>query len=99
MNKAAVLIMAVAVVFGVMFGQVLGVSFSLVSMIWDPEYVVSFADIPWMMQLVFANSEFISAFWRDAALGLVFAALGCWGIFKNLMSGTKPQEKRIIDLE
>ena len=87
----AAIIVAVAVIFGVIVGQALGEGFEVAKMIFEGELDAPHAAIPLiLLYSLFDESEIFWDMFKNFGLGLFFAFLGAWGIIKNMIAGSKP---------
>ena len=98
-GKGKVVILILAVIFGVLLGNFGYDAFTLATMIWDGELPgYALADIPFMIRILFETSpEYVSATVKNIVLGLVFAGLG---VFSLLMrTGKEVSGIKVVDLE
>ena len=97
-GKGKIAILLIAVVFGVVFGTVLGETFLLINMINSGELVgLALSDMPILLLILLADSEYVSAVAGNIVIGLLFAALGVFSLIwktKKEISGVK-----VIDLK
>ncbi|MBR6800839.1 MAG: hypothetical protein IKM61_03725 [Eubacteriaceae bacterium] len=81
-DKGKIVILTLAIIFGVVLGDILGESFILVSMINSgelPGFLVS--DVPELIMFVFRTDPM--AFAPNLLMGLMFAALGVFALIRN----------------
>lgn len=93
-GKGKVVILILAVIFGVLLGTMAADAVSLVGMINSGElYGYTYADIPLMIVIMFLESpEYLSATLSNMGLGLLFAALGVFALLRKAgkeAAGTK----------
>ena len=93
-GKGKVVILILAVIFGVLLGTVAADAFTLVGMINGGELPgATFADIPLIILVTFMeSSEYLTGTLTNVGLGLLFAALGVFGIMRKAgkeAAGTK----------
>lgn len=83
-GKAKVAILILAVIFGVVAGTLAADVMTLTTWINNGELPgYTYADIPVMMGMLFADSEYISAMVSNIGMGLLFAALGVFALLRN----------------
>ncbi|MBQ8514813.1 MAG: hypothetical protein IJ496_05390 [Ruminococcus sp.] len=97
-KKSTIAIFAVLIVLLVIFAQLLGDVFQIGYLILQGEVWGSLADIPSYLNMLFADSEYISGFVGNILIGILFAGLGVFGIFRSLIAGVSSQSKKIVDL-
>ena len=93
-GKAKVVILILAVIFGVLLGTVAADAFTLIGMINGGELPgATLADIPLIILVTFVESpEYLTGTLTNVGLGLLFAALGVFGIMRKAgkeAAGTK----------
>lgn len=90
-GKGKVLIVILMGILGVVIGTFASEAFTLVVMISGGELPGwTYGDIPaTILYLLETNSEYASAVLGNMAMGLLFALLGMYGVFKELRSETK----------
>lgn len=97
-GKGKIVILLIAVVFGVALGTALGETFLLTNMINSGELAgFTFSDMPLLLLILLADSEYMSIVAGNIVIGLLFAALGVFSLIiktKNEISGVK-----VIDLK
>lgn len=97
-GKGKVVILILAVIFGVLLGNFGYDAYTLATMIWDGELPgYALVDIPSMIGFLFENEpEYVSATVRNILMGLLFAGLG---VFSLLMkAGKEVSGTKVIDL-
>lgn len=99
LKKAVIPVMALLVIVCVFFAQILGDGIQLAYYISNGELYGEWSDIPEYMSLLFEDSDYITTFVRNILIGILFAGLGVWGIFKTLIKNVSSVSKTIIDLE
>ena len=83
-GKAKILILIVAIIFGVVAGTVAADAISLIQMINSGELPGWFiSDVPEMMMMLFEDAEYVAATGKNVLLGLFFAALGVFALLRN----------------
>lgn len=98
-GKAKVLILILAVIFGVLLGTLGGDVLSLIGMINDGE-LAGFAtsDIPWMLQIMWQESaEYRSGVITNVVIGMLFAAFGVWALLRR--AGKEVADCRVVELK
>ena len=83
-GKAKILILILAIIFGVAAGTVAADALSLIQMIKGgelPGWYIS--DVPEMMMILFEDAEYVAGTGKNILLGLVFAALGVFALLRN----------------
>lgn len=83
-GKAKILILILAIIFGVVAGTVAADAISLIQMINSgelPGWYIS--DVPEMMMILFEDAEYMAGTGKNILLGLFFAALGVFALLKN----------------
>lgn len=83
-GKGKVAILALAVICGVVLGTMFAALFAAIKTVLEigsPYATIS--DVPEIMGVVFANSEFWAAAVKDILIGLLFAGLGVFVMLKN----------------
>lgn len=104
-KKSVIPIFAVIVIVCVVFAQFLGDAFELgYEMLSEKELYdaagLGIGDIPSIISdLLKTESEYRIIVIKNIIIGLVFAALGVYGIFRSLISRVSSQSKKVIDLE
>jgi hypothetical protein len=98
-KKSVIPIMAILVIVCVVFAQFLGDTLQLAYYINKGDLYGEFSDIPEYMSLLFKDSEYVASFVKNVAIGLIFAGLGVFGIFKSLVKSVSSVSKSITDLE
>lgn len=93
-GKGKVAILILAVIFGVVFGNVLSDVIYLVGAVEELGYTV--ADIPALMVLLFKDSEYMTTTLLNIALGLLFAGLGVFALLRK--TGENVADTKFIDL-
>ena len=96
-GKAKVLILILVIILGVLLGTVGGDALTLVEMMNDGELPgFTVGDIPWFLMTMWQESpEYRSGMISNIGMGLLFAALGVWGILRKAgrdVAGTKVME-------
>lgn len=99
LKKTVIPVMALLVIVCVVFAQFLGDGIQLAYYISDGTLYGEWSDIPEYMSLLFEDSEYILTFVGNILIGILFAGLGVWGIFKTLIKNVSSVSKTIIDLE
>ena len=96
-GKGKVVILILAVIFGVVFGTFIGQTIMLYTMVSSGElYEFTFADVPWLSVALLFDGEYLASIAGSVGIGLLFAALGVFSILKRAkqeVSGTK-----VVDL-
>ncbi len=99
-KKVTVVVLIVAVIVGVLAGEFLGVWIQTAYEFSKQGLEIPFFDIPGMIiDLLSNDSEAMSNVFKDVALGLVFAALGAYGVIRNVFKQSKEQTVTIADPE
>ena len=93
-GRGKLLILLVSVVFGVVMGTFGMVMMEILAVI--EELYLSHSDIPAMLQLLLEDAEFLGAIGKELLLGLLYAALGAWGIMRQ--TGRQVAEFKMTDL-
>ncbi len=92
-GKAKIVILVLAVILGVLVGNVAAVALSLGIGIGDGTLEgFAYGDIPMLMEYLFQDAEYMQTFVGDTVLGLLFAALGVVGVLlqaNQAVSGVK----------
>lgn len=97
-GKGKIVILIRSVVFGVLFGTVLGETFSLISLIHSGElYEFTYGDIPLLIMFLLMDAEYISSVLGNIAIGLLFAGLGIFSLLRR--ANREVSEVKIIDLK
>lgn len=97
-GKGKVAIMILAVVFGVFLGTFLGEVFSLISLIRSGEIAgLGYEHIPFLIQILLNDGEYLTGLVGNIAIGLLFAALGIFSLLKR--AGREVSEVKVEDLE
>lgn len=93
-GKPKVVIIVLATILGVAFGQVAATFITISTMIAGGEIPwLSYGQIPQFFILLLANdADFLFALLKDFGLGLVFAALGIW----RLIASVAVESKRTV---
>lgn len=95
-GKAKLLILILAIVFGVVAGTLAADVIGLVQMISSGELMgFTMADIPLLMSILFGDSEYLAATGKNVFTGLLFAALGVYALLRQTgreVSGVSYQE-------
>jgi len=86
-----IVILVLAVIFGVVFGTFFSDAVTLLKEGADLE------DIPFLFELLFYDSEYVSATVGNIVLGLIFAGLGVFGLLRA--TGKELSDTKVIDLE
>lgn len=58
-------------------------------------YSVSYSDIPTYIGILLDDPQFVGRYIRDILIGLLFAGLGCFGIFRNIKQEDKLPDGKI----
>ena len=98
-GKAKVIILILAIIFGVLVGNFASDAITLATMISGGELPgFGFVDIPALIFLVLVeDSAYMSATLRNIGMGLLFAALGVFSLLKK--AGREVSGAKVIDLE
>lgn len=98
-KRVSIPILLFVVIVSVLFAQLLGDVFSLGYMILNGEIEgTKLSDIPLIFtQSLFLNSEYLAEFFKNVVIGLVFAVIGAYSIFREIHAETA--DNKIIDLE
>lgn len=97
-GKGKLVILLFAIVFGVVLGTFGAYIWELGSAIQSGEfYGYTYADIPMMLGVLLEDSEFVSLVFKDTLLGLLYAALGAFGLL--IKTGKQVSDFRMIDLD
>lgn len=98
-KRVSIPILLFAVIISVFFAQLLGDVFSLGYLILNGEIEgTKLSDIPLIFtQSLFLDSEYLADFFKNVVIGLVFAMIGTYSIFKEIH--TETADNKIIDLE
>lgn len=99
-KKSVIPVFAVIVILCVIFAQFLGDAFQLGYYIQNGEIYGTFADIPSYIKILLEEEpEYRASVIKNIIIGLIFAALGVYGLFRSLISSVSSHSKRIVDLE
>jgi len=84
-GKGMIVILILAVVFGVLLGTISAEALAVAEMISNGElYGCTYADIPWLISAVLqADAEYRSALLGQILTGLLFAGLGVFALLRN----------------
>lgn len=98
-RKPTVFILAVSVILGVLFGQLLGDCFEIGKYILAGDaYGATLADIPHFLIKLFENPDYVSSFLVNSVIGLVFAALGVFSLFRQILKSAPQSKVKMINL-
>ncbi len=96
-GKGKVLILIVAIIFGVALGTLLPDVFTVAGMIRNGELPIAMTDIPaFLIYLLRTQNEYLTGTLANAGMGLVFAALGTFAILRQ--TGKDVSGAKVIDL-
>lgn len=91
-GKAKFWIILLCSLFGVVFGNFMAQAFSLFPLISDGTLNFAYWQTPALViDLLVIDAEFRSGMIADLGLGVLFAALGCWGVLKQVRQEHKAQ--------
>lgn len=98
-GKGKILILIIAVIFGVLVGNLGADVITIAAMIGDGEMgAMTFTDIPLFLTIMLTeDASYMQATLSNIGMGLLFAALGVWGLLRKAkaeVSGTK-----VVDLK
>ena len=98
-GKAKVLILIIAIVFGVLLGTLAADAFTLMGMINDGElYGFTVGDIPMIISVLLAeDAEYRSAMMSNILMGLLFAGLGVFALLRQ--TGKAVADSKYIELK
>lgn len=97
-GKGKVVILILAVIFGVLLGTFAADALSLAGMISNGELLGwGYGDIPEMFLILLSDSEYLTATLGNIGMGLVFAALGVFALLRK--AGKEVAGTKFIDLE
>lgn len=98
-GKAKVLILIIAIIFGVLLGTFAADAFTLMGMINDGElYGFTMGDIPMIISVLLAeDAEYRSAMMSNILMGLLFAGLGVFAMLRQ--TGKSVADSKYIELE
>lgn len=96
-GKAKVLILILAIIFGVLLGNFASDAITLATMISGGELPgFGYVDIPALIVVLMADGEYMSATIGNVLMGLLFAALGVFSLLKK--AGREVSSAKVIDL-
>lgn len=96
-GKGKLAILLLCVVLGVVLGTFGAYTYEIVELIRSNEVPgLAYSDIPAMWGLLLDDSDFVIAAFEDIMLGLLYAALGAWGIMSQ--TGKQVAEFKMTDL-
>lgn len=99
-KKSVIPAFAVVIILCVIFAQFLGDAFQIGYYIQKGDVYADFADIPSLIKtLLEEEPEYRAAVVRNIIIGIIFAALGVYGLFRSLISSVSSHSKKIVDLE
>lgn len=94
-GKAKVAILIIAIIFGVLLGNILADVFSLIPVM--QEYGMPYSDIPYIIiGLLATDSEYVAATVGNILTGLLFAGLGVFALLRK--AGKEVADTKFIDL-
>ena len=98
-GKAKILILIVAILFGVLLGTVGGDALTLAQMMGNGELPgFGYADIPWFLTTMWAESpEYRSGMISNIGMGVLYAALGVWVILRK--AGKEVADTKVVELK
>ena len=98
-GKGKIVILIIAVIIGVLLGNFGAYGIALVEMISAGQLPgMTFGDIPWMILLMLMeDSGFLMETLSSIGMGLLFAALGVWGLLRR--AGAEVADTKIADLK
>lgn len=97
-GKGKIAILILAIIFGVLLGNVASDAISLASMISAGELPgFGYADIPAMFLLLMTDGEYLAATGGNILMGLLFAGLGVFSLLKK--TNRAVSSAKVIDLE
>lgn len=92
-GKGKVVILILAVIFGVLLGTFAGQTLMLYTMVNNGElYEFALSDVPWLSVALLFDGEYLASIAGSVLIGLIFAGLGVFSILKRAkqeVSGTK----------
>lgn len=99
-KKSIIPVFAVIIIVCVIFAQFLGDAFQLGYYILNGDLEGSIGDIPsTILETLKEVPEYQTIFIKNIIIGLVFAALGVYGIFRNIISKVSSYSEKVVDLE
>ncbi len=97
-GKAKIAILIAAVIVGVVVGTAGGYALSFVQLIAEDEAsVLTYSDIPMLMEYTLTDPETQSYVLKDVGMGLLFAALGVFALLRK--AGKDVADTKFIDLK
>lgn len=98
-GKGKIVILIIAVIFGVLMGNVGADAIYLVQMIASGELVdFVYADIPLLILLLLVEDpEYLTYILSNMGMGLLFAGLGVWGLLRR--ASAEVSDTKVIDLK
>ncbi len=91
-RKATIPVMVIIIIFSVFVGQLLGDLVSLFNILADEGIKLSIGDIPNWLNFIFSDSDYIAEFVKNMGMGLLFALLGTYGMFKEIFAQTNTRQ-------
>lgn len=96
-GKAKVAILIIAIIFGVLLGNFLADTFTLVSMINAGEADITYGEIPLLiLALLLSDGEYLAGTLGNILTGLLFAGLGVFALLKK--AGKEVADTKFVDL-
>lgn len=98
-GKGKIVILIIAVIFGVLVGNLGADVITLAAMIGDGEMgAMTFADIPLFLSILLTeDASYLQATLSNIGMGLLFAALGVWGLLRK--AGAEVSGTKVVDLK
>jgi len=99
-GKGKIAILIIVIILGVLLGTLAGIGLSLANEIINGDWgsVYTLADVPGLvLALMLVEPAFLLAVLKDAGLGLLFAALGVFGVLRN--AGRQVADEKVTVLK
>lgn len=99
-KKSVIPVFAVIMILCVIFGQFLGDAITLGYYIQTGEADIAFSEIPsFIIYLLQEEPEYKASFIGNIIIGIIFAGVGVFGIFRGLISSVSSESQKVKDLE
>jgi len=97
-GKAKLAILIVAIIVGVVVGTLGGYALSFAQYIAEDEAeVLTYSDIPMLMEITLTDPETQGAVLKDVGMGLLFAGLGVFALLRK--TGKEVADTKVVDLK